>query len=534
MWFIVKTEYSKESETADMLRGMKGINEVYFPIYRKRLNVSGKEIYKFKPTISGILFINVADRLALKNIIDPKGYFHSAIKAYDSESDSIIDKDIITPAHLYHSFNGYISLDSIISKAYVSEGDLERFRFYNEKLCDNLENLKIIDLSYQTLETDNDTVMITEGPYIGFQGIVKQIKNKGRKDRNLLFRIGNWCVCLPNIRKYRHIVVREAINGLKARTVSAWTNTDYLIGRLQAYGFIDNAAETLRIMLTKLNDGNLHNLHNAISPDNILLRSFVSNMDNIDEGCLFSLSRYFQSTGKSMVQGLGSMIPDIFLRPFLTPTPGLQMCDNTTHTILNHGKFIEIVVRMDLSYLFRIDGKDNSGKYEPIELEYSNCNDENARKIMVKADKNEYIYYAHVALSTCGENSVRASVNWGGFISKYLYLTDTDRHSFLNQLDSHHYPKTLSLMTDSGNHKITPTDNALGGCYEKTFGFQIIIPDVSIEPANPMGQTHIAEAVNTLTNTCAQAAVEIWQGTRMLPWRQLLQRYVLLHRMPVN
>ena len=183
MWFIVKTEYSKESETADMLRGMKGINEVYFPIYRKRLNVSGKEIYKFKPTISGILFINVADRLALKNIIDPKGYFHSAIKAYDSESDSIIDKDIITPAHLYHSFNGYISLDSIISKAYVSEGDLERFRFYNEKLCDNLENLKIIDLSYQTLETDNDTVMITEGPYIGFQGIVKQIKNKGRKEK---------------------------------------------------------------------------------------------------------------------------------------------------------------------------------------------------------------------------------------------------------------------------------------------------------------------------------------------------------------
>ena len=29
------------------------------------------------------------------------------------------------------------------------------------------------------------------------------------------------------------------------------------------------------------------------------------------------------------------------------------------------------------------------------------------------------------------------------------------------------------------------------------------------------------------------AAVEMWKGTRLLVWRQLLQRYVLLHKVPV-
>ena len=34
-------------------------------------------------------------------------------------------------------------------------------------------------------------------------------------------------------------------------------------------------------------------------------------------------------------------------------------------------------------------------------------------------------------------------------------------------------------------------------------------------------------------NILVSAAVEIWKGTRLLVWRQLLQRYVLLHKVPV-
>lgn len=37
----------------------------------------------------------------------------------------------------------------------------------------------------------------------------------------------------------------------------------------------------------------------------------------------------------------------------------------------------------------------------------------------------------------------------------------------------------------------------------------------------------------SIFNALAAAAVEMWQGTRLLIWRQLLQRHVLLHKVPV-
>ena len=38
---------------------------------------------------------------------------------------------------------------------------------------------------------------------------------------------------------------------------------------------------------------------------------------------------------------------------------------------------------------------------------------------------------------------------------------------------------------------------------------------------------------SSLFTQLTAAAVEIWKGTRLLVWRQLLQRYVLLHKVPV-
>lgn len=38
---------------------------------------------------------------------------------------------------------------------------------------------------------------------------------------------------------------------------------------------------------------------------------------------------------------------------------------------------------------------------------------------------------------------------------------------------------------------------------------------------------------SSLFTQLTAAAVEIWKGTRFLVWRQLLQRYVLLHKVPV-
>ena len=54
--------------------------------------------------------------------------------------------------------------------------------------------------------------------------------------------------------------------------------------------------------------------------------------------------------------GLKDLVPNVQLRPFLTPTPGKEIGKDGIYTLLEHKDFTEIILSLDLTKVF-IDKK---------------------------------------------------------------------------------------------------------------------------------------------------------------------------------
>ncbi|MDO4161086.1 MAG: hypothetical protein Q4D41_11570 [Prevotellaceae bacterium] len=542
MWFIIKSDFHKEQEARKFLLGLEGVQDVYLPLYRQTIGGGGNGdgSHRFIPTISGILFVNVESEDKLMRLVNDWGYFKYQTEVYDEQLNGIICKTVYSSVHLLSFDPKNTDRKSIIRYARVETEDINRFRVYNEQLANNIEDLKILNLNYHQLEAENDTVVITEGPYIGFEGVIKQVKSHGRKDRKLYFRIGNWCASISNVRSYRHIVVREAVRGMKANTVNAWRHVDRLVGSLQSSGFPDDASRQLRKLLKELNkDTELYDYLNSLSPDNILY-PYLSRMDYADEGSLVSLSRYFQSTSTTIDQGLLDMIPDITLRPFLTPTSGTHIIDGKDYALLGHHDFVEVIVKTDLRQYFWHNSYEE-GKYSPLTLEYKKTErtSRGREKTVIKnipLDDDDYVYYAHAGLFDCGDH-ITAIINWGGFYHNYALMNVEERETFHAELSAKGYDRLYSLLANSGTQS---SDIRFMSLSPSIGGFAIDIPKPSdhdtelLYVQDPMEHPVISSAVRSLISECSPAAVEMWQGTRLLPWRHLIQRHVLLHKIPLR
>ena len=551
MWFIVNTERFKEKEAKELLETMDGVQDVYLPIYRKTFtDDNGKKTYRFCPTITGILFVNIRTTESktepetedsptltgacntLKNMVSSWGYFKYQQEVYDQDRGMNVTKTLYSSAHLLCFAIKDTPLPDIMRQACVPDTDLERFRIYNDSLTNAVEDLKIIDVPYSQMEEENDTVLITEGLFQNFEGIIKQVKQHGNKDRRLYCRIGNWSLSIPGVRNYHHVVVREAVRGMKARTVNTWRHIDQLTGSLQANGFTDTASRQLHTILEDLN-------HNATLTDYIAtlkstnpLRSFLEHLTPADEGSLISLSRYFQSKDSSVNRGLELMVPDTLLRPFLTPTPGKSIVKGKDYAILKHQDFTEVVLRKNLQDFFW-KKKYEAGKYAPVSVEYTkvskdDSNKEDSATKLVQIPDNDYLYYSHTALYPKPGGGMMALVNWGGFCQQYNNLSAEERQKFLEDLQKKEYFQLHKLLTDTTlTFAALPSNPTIGG-------FQMELPDATLkEDTDPMQNEAISVAVRKLTDTCAPSAVEMWQGTRLLYWRHLLQQHVLLHKIPV-
>ena len=93
-------------------------------------------------------------------------------------------------------------------------------------------------------------------------------------------------------------------------------------------------------------------------------------------------------------------------------------------------------------------------------------------------------------------------------------------------MESKKYPRLLYLLTQS-EYKFEKV-NGIGG-------FSIETDIAYTEDKEELGRrtNEFFTLRSSLFTQLTAAAVEMWQGARMLVWRQLLQRYVLLHKVPI-
>lgn len=516
MWFIVKTDVFTEQESIDLLREKYKdiIADIYFPLGRRTYtNENGEERVRFAPVLQGMFFIRVENERRLEKILSKYGYFMYKGVDYGTRNTEIIERTFFSKAHILCADSKSLTLGEIVRQAKIPDEDMERFIYYNDKIADGIKGLSIVDKRYSDLISENDTIRILNGPMAGWVGVVKQIKNKGKKDRHLFVRFGdNRCLNISNIRQYDMQIEREA----PSDTMDAWRAIDQIIGYLQAKEPSKSAAEALRSLIIRYQKKatvyrNRHTSDiaycNKVTKMNAdRQQEILEVFDDSMQSNFRILANYFKSDKSTLEQGLKEMIPDITLRPFLTPTPGTSIPQGQDYAVLRHNGITELILRCNLRKFFR--GKEyETDKYAPVFDE-------------------DYEYYAHLALFYTVSGKVKAVCSWGGFYDYYAAQSGDERKKFLCDLEAKKYPRLLYLLTQS-EYKFERV-NGIGG-------FSLETDVVYTDDAEKLGRrvTEYFALHPSLFTQLSAAAVEIWQGARMLVWRKLLQRYVLLHRVPV-
>ena len=520
MWFIVNTDKFQEEKTKEFLERTYPdvVKLVYLPKCRmKYVNAQGEDRFRFRPLIYGLLFIKADSIKVLKRILTSWGYFVYEDIVRNLETGELRKEKLVSSAHLLCKDVKTLSPDEIIKTATIPDADMEHFIYFSDKMAEGIEGLSIVEKRYDDLIQENDTIRIFSGPLRGWVGVVKQIKSKGKKDRHLFVRFGNnLCLSFSNVRQYDMQVEHEATKGPKAEAVGVWRAIDQMIGYLQAKEPSNNAYHTLRNLfldfqrkLPVYRTRSMSDLEYDNKKEENTVAQQQKVLDQIDDRMRNNfriLSNYFRAGASSLEKWLKELIPEARLRPFLTPTSGAVIPEGHQYTVLRHNGITELILRCNLREVF-LD-KD------------------------VEADKNakvfdeDYEYYAHFALLNTEGGKVKAICSWGGFYDYYASQSIPEQEAFLGDLEAKKYPHLHYLLKES-IYKFEK-QNAIGGfSIETDIDYTEDVEDVASKVHQYF--THNPSLFEQLTS----AAVEIWKGTRLLVWRQLLQRYVLLHKVPV-
>lgn len=546
MWIAVKTDVFSENQSIDFLRREypSVVKDVYFPLgRRKTVDERGVERVRFVPLLHGLFFVNVDGPHALLPILSPYGYFvYRERKGCEGISGAHAGNIRSAKAHLLCPDVTDIGLDTIIRRAVIPDADMERFIYYNEQFAGSIDGLSIVSRRYDDLVRANDTVRILSGPLEGWVGVVKQVKSGGKKDRHLFVRFGNdYCMSIPDIRQYDMRIEHEATEGEKSEAVGAWRAIDQIIGCLQARRPDEDAPAVLRGLLKAYNAKPL--LHRSSDMTDVAYarkaasletkhkNGILSNVDSSMRGNFRLLAKYFRSDRTTVDKGLDVLVPDQVLRPFLTPASGIEIPYGSDHEVVCHNGMVELVLSVGLGGYF-FSGDDYApDKYAPVFDE-------------------DYDYYAHVALLPSSGGKVKAMVSWGAFAERLMSLTADESDRLVADLNAKGYTHTHRLLT-TDNPRLErvdlgcPQPAAIGGKAAKPqsiSGFSLSL-DVAYdaddcvrmgdEAARALAHGGLSGTMHPAFSCIVASAVEIWQGTRFLVWRQLLQRSVLLHKVPV-
>lgn len=537
MWFVVQTPIGKEKEAKDfLLEHVKGVKEVYITPSRKTHydNQYGRRVETVAPLMSGYIFANIkwtgeghAESHSPKNAkgeqlliirqmekyLDKGGYFRYQVKVRDlatGEYSTSLHTSLL--CHLLSSDPAHDTLGQIIRQAKISDATMEAFRVFQEQSISTSALLRVETERYADMVKEHDVVQIIRGPFTGKQGVIKRCEDKAtkNKDRRFFIALGNdLTISISGIHQNDVMIVHEATTGKSSEQVSLWRDIDTVIGDLQFHGHADDAPKTLRRLIRdynrepstkrvghgndsrRLKQARLEDHAERLSKQEVLSRIRPSARDPFRALC-----EYFQKEANSSESVLAEYIPDAPVRPFLTPAWRQTETDEKGYTLLEHKNFKEYIVRKDLSSYFLPSG---IGIMHPSPF-----------------IQEDFQYFAHVVVVK-DRRKVKVIAPCGGFYEQYAILSPLEIVALNETLEKRQYPKFLQLLQEA-----RVEDSLLR--FEQVKG----IGGFSLE----IGDDEYA-TVQRLIEIVAPAMVEIWQGTRLQQWRQLLQRYVLLHKVPI-
>lgn len=490
-WFIVRTQPRQESILTEMLTRQqqvsKNILEVYCPTHTTvRIYKNGKE--DRASLFTGFVFV-LATRQAINDFLEQS--FPSGVMLYDYSKKT---KDRKSPLLT------------------IPEKQMRAFRDFNENYSDQMVILErpYSDYAFNPKTNEpNDIVKVIDGPLAGHEGYI----TKFRRDKRLVFHMtgfsenGDFAVSIPNIWNF-HVVRlhnaecdRQTIGTMKDRAV------DLLIGMILGCGY---GERTLPMLYEFVDELTFKPLLSDFSKSLYKkgyekLSQRIASLDTKNAELLLNLIRY-EKDNPGYVRSTWNRL---VIRPFLTPTSGVELEEGQEYAELRHESFIEIIKEVEITE----------------QTYYPSREDDEAITTP---------YYCHIGvMENVDKKSTTIFANWNYFLGEYfmtggkaneklvkgtkIQTTDnSDGKEEERLLDSflNYAPTLYRVLTDKSSKVKAVKDFRIG---EESLNVMAITATSNVE-----------EAQDELINTCTEICKEINSTTHLAVWRRFL-RSVWLH-----
>ncbi len=515
-WFVVRTLPRQERALTDMLSSYretaKNILEVYCPTHTVvRLQRDGNEARV--PVFNGFVFV-LATRQAITEFMERR--YPEGVMLYDYSKKTAGRKaDLLT----------------------IPEEQMRAFRDFNDNYADSMVILErpFSDYAFNPKTGEaNEVVRVLDGPLKGREGYIARF----RRDKRLVFRLrgldgGNGLtVSIPDVWSFHVARLHNAegdrlsVGTEKARAV------DLLVGMLQAcgygadtlpmlYGIVEKlAAKTSLVLLCRsLSAGG----HEALA------RRFAQ-LTTCEAELVMNLVRCEIDAPGFVRQNW----PRLVLRPFLTPTPGVELPAEATEAMLSHDGFTEIIRKVSIAEQVYYPSKDRS-------------------------DSVTTTYYAHIGImpahSSClvagafpsphggesergfhSEESERGFTlfsNWDAFLAEYFLTAGKANEKLVSGISTPSTPS--SPITPSSPTKLIASFRNYAPTLYRVLTGASAVKAVSQMPVgnaslNVLAITapNLEQGKEELLSTCVAICREINTTAHLAIWRRYL-RTVWLH-----
>ena len=474
-WFLVCTKPGHEPELCALIEREKGkirnILEVYCPTHTK-VYVRRGDNEQRQPFFDGYVFV-LATQGALAEFLR------------DNDSGA------------YIWYNRKRTPDEKAVVCTVPESQMRAFRDYNENYADKVIVLERPYTDYAiNAKTDepNEIVRVVDGPLAGCEGYICRFHKK----KGLVFRVqgimpGSWLtVTYPNASDLHVVRLHNAEGDRLSIGTEKERAVDLLVGILQGCGYGERTQAMLYGLMERLAaDLSLEALCKHLQKQGEkALTDRLAKLTTQEAELLINLARYEHDTPGYVKENW----PRITLRPFLTPTSGIEMEEGKDEVELQHKDFTEIIRRVDITEEVYYPSRQEDGKKSGF-IYFANWDDFLRGYFLTAGKANEKLVSGKV-------QKVRNGIT----------LTETEKliESFRN------YAPTLYKVLTDADSAVKAVPNFKVG--ENTMNVLAIQSSAQDKEA----------AKDQLVKTCVRVCKEINTTNHLAVWRRYL-RTVWLH-----
>ena len=480
-WFLIRTQPHQERLLTDLLakyrQTSKNILEVYCP------SLSGASIRRegdARPValFTGVVFV-LSTLQAVTDFLEQR--FPKGVLLYDYSKKTKTQKAPVLA---------------------IPEKEMRMFKDFNENYSEQMIILErpYSDYAFNPKTNEpNDIVKVIDGPLAGKEGYM----TKFRRDKRLVFHLGGsgknggMAVSIPNIWNFHVVRVHNAEGDKQTLGTVKERAVDLLIGLIQSCGYGERTLQTLYEFVDELTfKPSLVDFCNKLYKKGYVeLSQRMGKLNTKDAELILNLVRYEKDNPGYIKSNWNKLV----IRPFLTPSSGVEMEEGQDQAELKHKSFTETIKKVNIT----------EDVYYPSKEEESTVTT---------------TYYAHIGIiQDVNDNTFTLFANWDYFLDEY-YLTAGKANEKLvggeqqkeKLIDSfRNYAPTLYKVLTDGSSNVKPIRN-----------FQI--GEESLNVMAIMNTPDIGKSKDELITTCVNICKEINTTTHLAVWRRYL-RTVWLH-----